>query len=98
MGIVGDHPEGGVRFDLDRKSGDAASGYVYEGSAFTHDVEHRVCARVDASGVVTVDDEASLPKEVASRAKLLLKTAWKHARDEGEGVAPPRRIHRWRSG
>ncbi len=96
MGIVGDHPEGGIRFDLARP---AAGGppWLYAGSAFTHDAEVRLRASVDADGAVVVEDEASLPKEVAHRAKLLLRTAWKHATHGEESAPPPRRIHRWRA-
>jgi hypothetical protein len=88
--IVGDHPEGGIRFDLERTAETAP--WVYEGSAFTSDVDHKLRASVDACGVVTVDDEDALPKEVVQRAKLLLRTAWKHA----DGAPLPRRLHRWR--
>ena len=96
MAIVGDHPEGGIRFDLERP---AAGGppWVYAGSAFTSDAEVKLRASVDADGVVAVEDEARVPKEVAQRAKLLLRTAWKHATQAEAGAPPPRRIHRWRA-
>ncbi len=94
--IVGDHPEGGTRFDLTRVT--AEPPWVYEGSVFTPDAEIRLRASVDATGAVTVDDEASLPKEVAQRARMLLRTAQKHGREEAGGAgAPPRRLHRWRA-
>jgi hypothetical protein len=96
MGIVGDHPEAGTRFDLTRTTADAP--WVYQGAAFTRETEHRLEVTVDAAGEVTIADEASLPKEVAQRAKMLLRTAFKRAKDETEGGAPPRRIHRWRAG
>ncbi len=96
MGIVGDHPEGGVRFDLERIT--AASPWAYQGSAFTPDGEHRIHATVDARGDVSIDD-ASLPDPVVQRAKLLLRTAWKRAKEISGESAPvlPRRIHRWRA-
>jgi len=93
--IVGDHPEGGIRFDLERTTTEAP--WVYVGSAFTRDKDHRVRASVDGAGVVTVDDEESLPKEVVQRAKMLIRTAYKHAREDGGEGLPPRRLHRWRS-
>ena len=100
MGIVGDHPEGGIRFDLERvtPAGEEGPPWLYTGAAFTHEAEHALKASVDAAGAVTVENEASLPKEVVQRAKLLLRTAYKHAQDGGHGTAPPRRIHPWRAG
>jgi len=96
MGIVGDHPEAGIRFDLARQS--ASAPWIYAGSAFTHDLEHPLHASVDAAGAVTIADEASLPKEVAQRLTLLLRTSWKHTVAEDPGGAMPRRLHRWRAG
>ncbi len=90
MGIIGDHPEGGLRFDLDRRT-DAAP-WVYEGSAFTPARAHPVRAVVAADGSVVVD-ETSLPADIAQRVVMLLRTAWKHA----EGQDPPRRLRRWRA-
>ena len=99
MGIVGDHPEGGIRFVLERTTANAP--WVYEGSAYDREVEHRLRATVDAEGRVTVDEEGALPKDVVQRAKLLLRTSYKHARevggDQGEPFAPPRRVQRWRA-
>jgi hypothetical protein len=96
MSIVGDHPEAGIRFDLERMTTSAP--WVYAGSAFTNEVEHRVEASIDAAGVVTMVDEATLPKEVVQRVTLLLRTTWKHAtRERPDGILP-RRLHRWRAG
>jgi hypothetical protein len=97
MGIVGDHPEGGIRFDLTRADGGPP--WAYAGSAFTRDERLALRATVDDGGGVVVLDEASLPREVVQRLTLLLKTAWKHANGNGkEGTGgPPRRIHRWRA-
>jgi hypothetical protein len=96
MGIVGDHPEEGIRFDLERTT--AAAPWVYVGSAFTNDVEHRVEASVDAAGAVAIVDEATLPKEVAQRVTMLLRTTWKRAVSERADAPLPRRLHRWRAG
>jgi hypothetical protein len=96
MSIVGDHPEAGIRFDLERTTTTAP--WVYVGSAFTNEVEHRVEASVDAAGVVTVMDEGLLPKEVAQRVTLLLRTTWKRATGERPDAILPRRLHRWRAG
>jgi hypothetical protein len=98
MGIVGDHPEGGIRFDLERVT--EVAPWVYAGSAFTRDAEHRLRASVDLDGAVVVEDEAKLPKEVVQRAKMLLRTAYRHGAHgpDSSGAAPPRRLHRWRAG
>lgn len=96
MSIVGDHPEAGIRFDLERTT--TSSPWVYAGSAFTNEVEHRIIASIDAAGVVSVADEAALPKEVTQRVTLLLRTTWKRATSERPDGALPRRLHRWRAG
>ena len=96
MSIVGERPEGGIRFDLVRTT--LGAPWAYEGSAFTHDTEHRLRASIDASGMVAIDDEGSLPKEVVQRVTLLLRTTWKHASSDGRAVTLPRRLHRWRAG
>jgi hypothetical protein len=95
MGIVGDHPEGGIRFDLARTTTEPP--WVYEGSAFTRDVEHRVRASIDAEGNVVVDAEGSLPLEVVRRVRLLLRNACKRAPAADPDGPPPRRLHRWRA-
>ena len=66
-------------------------------SAFTPDARHSVRATVTHDGLVTVEGEDALPKEVVQRAKLLLKTAFKHSEEASPGSAPPRRVHRWRA-
>jgi hypothetical protein len=95
MGIVGDHPEGGFRFELIRQPEQDAGAWVYVGTARTSEAEHQVRATVAADGTVVVADAASLPKEIAQRVTMLLRTAWKHASQEGS--APPRRVQRWRA-
>jgi len=88
MGIVGDHPETGVRFVLER----TADGYA--GTAFLPDAaRHALVARVAPDGTVTVEGEA--PADVREKARLLVRTVLRHA--ASEGTDPPRRIVRWRA-
>jgi hypothetical protein len=95
MGIVGDHPEGGVRFELIRGPKQEGGVWVYEGTARTSDAEHPIRATVAADGTVALGDAEALPKELAQRLTMLLRTVWKHASQEG--AAPPRRVQRWRA-
>jgi hypothetical protein len=93
MGIVGHHPETGVRIDVER---DPAGGppWRYEGEAVTPMARFRVAAAVAEDGRVSVELEIGAPPGLAEKARLLVRAAWKHAREE-EAV-PPRRIVRWR--
>jgi hypothetical protein len=95
MGIVGDHPEGGVRFELLRQPQEAPGAWVYEGTARTSETEHPVRATIATDGTVVVADAERLPKEIVQRVTLLLRTVWKHASQDG--AAPPRRVQRWRA-
>jgi hypothetical protein len=95
MGIVGDHPEAGIRFDLTRQTRSAP--WVYAGSAFTSDVVHPLSGSIDAAGVVVIAEEGKLPKEVAQRLTLLLRTTWKRVLAERPDGLMPRRLHRWRA-
>jgi len=96
MGIIGEYPEGGVRFDLARTT--AGAPWVYEGTASTAGDHHALRATVDAEGRVTVEGAERLPDGLAVRAELLLRTAYRHGRDGTPDGAPPHRIRRWRAG
>ncbi len=91
MPIIGDHPEVGIRFVLDR--GPEGPPYVYEGTAFTPDLRFGLTVTVEGDGNVVVEGEA--PPDVRDKARLMVRTMVRHAQDE-EG-APPRRIMRWRA-
>ncbi|MCL2448873.1 MAG: hypothetical protein FWD17_08000 [Polyangiaceae bacterium] len=52
-------------------------------------------AVVSAEGTVTVELSEGAPPGLAERVKLILRTAFRHADDEG--APPPRRILRWRA-
>jgi hypothetical protein len=93
MGIIGDHPEGGLRFDLERMT--SSPPWVYTGTLATPGERHALHITVDASGAVVVHDESMLPGDMAQRTKMLVRTVVKHATD---GRPPPQRIRRWRAG
>lgn len=94
MGIVGDQPESGVRIDVERPLRQAAP-WTYAGHAVTPDARFAVQAVVDGEGGVTVDVEPGAPAGLSERVRLLLRSAVKHAREDG--ADPPRRIVRWRA-
>jgi hypothetical protein len=95
MAIVGDHPQKGIRFILERaeEPSAAAPPCVYEGAAFTPEMRYALRIVVDADGGATCDD-GSVPDDLAEKARLLVRTMVRHARTEG--TPPPRRIMRWR--
>jgi hypothetical protein len=97
MGITGGPPETGLRLELER----AARGgppWTYEGFAVTKDARFAVRAVVEADGAVAIDVGApDAPRDVAERAKLIVRAAYKHAKEGAEDAAPPRRITRWRA-
>ena len=90
MSIVGDHPESGVRFVLERTDAGA-----YEGTAFTKDARYALVLRVATDGSVEVSGEHETPAELLEQARLLVRTAVRHA--ERDGTEPPRRLLRWRA-
>ena len=92
MPIIGDHPESGVRFVLERPL-HGGPPWLYEGHAFTSDAKFPLKSEVAADGTVTVSGEA--PVEVAEKARLILRALYKQSRTEDDG-APPRKIVRWR--
>ncbi len=93
MGIVGGHPESGVRVDLVRPT-EGGPPWRYEGEATTSQERHCVKADVSAAGEISVEFVADAAPGLADRVRLFVRAAWKHARDDG--LPPPRRIVRWR--
>jgi len=93
MSIVGDHPESGVRFVLERPY-EGGPPWTYAGHAFTPDARFALTATVEADGAVAVSGEA--PADVAEKARLVLRALYKQARTEHGDGAPPRKIVRWR--
>jgi hypothetical protein len=95
MGIVGT-PESGVRIDVSRPR-DGGPPWRYEGEALTPEARHPVIAVVSADGQVAVDVPgwADATAAIADRVRLLLRAAYKHAREDGQ--PPPRQVVRWRA-
>jgi len=94
MGIVGHHPETGVRVDVERAR-DGGPPWRYEGEAVTPSSRFPLAANVSDDGDVLVELAPEAPPALAEKVRLLLRAAWKHA-DE-EDVRPPRHIVRWRA-
>jgi hypothetical protein len=94
MGIVGHHPESGVRVDVERAR-EGGPPWLYEGEAVTPASRFRLAASVGDDGTVVVDLDPGAPVALAEKVRLLLRTAWKHA--EEDVACPPRHIVRWRA-
>jgi hypothetical protein len=92
MGIIGERPESGLRIDIERPR-DGGPPWRYDGTASTTDAKYAMRATVEENGDVAIESNA--PEDVAEKARLIIRTAYKHARSEDE--PPPRRIQRWRS-
>ena len=85
--IVGDRPESGVRIAIERPHGEGPP-WRYEGFVHTPEASANVVVVVSESGEVTVDGPE------AEKVRLIVRTAFKQAKSDGE--APARRIVRWR--
>ncbi len=94
MSIVGSNPESGVRIDVTRPR-EGAPPWRYEGEAVTATARFAVVATVSAEGDVVVELAAEAPAGAGERVRLLMRAAYKHAREDGQ--PPPRRIVRWRA-
>ncbi len=93
MGIVGKHPESGVRLLLER-SREGGPPWTYDGAAYTPTSIHPMRVIVQSDGTVEIECDDSPPRELVQRARQMVRTAYKHATDQAH--APPRQIHRWR--
>ncbi|HLK36524.1 MAG TPA: hypothetical protein VKU41_07195 [Polyangiaceae bacterium] len=89
MRIVGGLPESGVRVEIERPN-DVGPPWRYRGRVDTPE------GSVDIEAVVSADGQvaANAPRDVADKVRLVLRTAWKHAAEDG--LPPARRIVRWR--
>jgi hypothetical protein len=94
MGIVGSHPETGVRIEVERAR-EGGPPWRYRGEAVTPHARFAMTAAVTATGDVTIDVAPDAPAGLADKARLLVRSVCKHARDESS--PPPRRIVRWRA-
>jgi len=94
VGIVGDRPESGVRVDIVRPARGGPP-WRYRGEATTPRERFALTAEVAADGDVSVDVPGEAPRALADRVRLIVRAAWKRAREDD--TAPPRRIVRWRA-
>ena len=93
MPIVGDHPESGLRFVLERPA--AGPPWEYRGHAFTPDSEHTLEVRVEENGDVAVKTGGSAPEDLAEKTRLLFRALYKQAKNDGDR-GPARKVVRWR--
>jgi hypothetical protein len=93
MGIVSPYPESGVRVEATR----AAEGppWEYAGEAVVPDARFPLKVVVSEDGGVAVELPTGAPGGLAERVRLIVRAAFRHARDEG--APPPRRLLRWRA-
>ena len=94
MGIVGHHPESGLRIEVERARA-AEPPWRYEGEVVTPSDRYRVAAVLEVDGGVSVELQSDAPAGLAEKTRLLVRSAWKHAHEEE--APPPRRIVRWRA-
>jgi hypothetical protein len=94
MTIIGTTPESGVRIDVTRPR-EGSPPWHYEGEAVTSSARFALASTVSAEGDVVVELPADAPDGIAERVRLLIRAAYKHAREESQ--PPPRRIVRWRA-
>lgn len=105
MSSTGARPETGFRLELERPR-DGGPPWSYVGEVETTDGLFELSATIDAEGQVALDEtepRASVPPgvalrpldaSVAEKVRLVLRTAFKQA--AGDGLAPARKIVRWR--
>ena len=93
MGIVSQYPESGVRVEITRA--DAGPPWDYRGEAVVPDARFAMRATVGPDGAVTVELADGAPPGLSDRVKLIVRAAYRHAKDDG--TPPPRRIVRWRA-
>jgi hypothetical protein len=94
MGIVGNHPETGVRIEVQRERAGGPP-WLYQGDAVTPGARFHVSATIADDGMVSLDLQEGAPAGLAEKVRLLVRAAWKHAREDD--APPPRRIVRWRA-
>jgi hypothetical protein len=94
MTIVGSTPESGVRIDVIRPR-EGGPPWKYAGEAVTSSARFALGITVSATGEVAVELPGDAPDGIAERVRLLLRAAYKHAREDEQ--PPPRRIVRWRA-
>ena len=94
MSIIGSSPESGIRIDVSRPR-EGAPPWRYEGEAVTAAARFPLATTVSADGEVLVELPPEAPEGIGERVRLLMRAAYKHAREDAQ--PPPRRIVRWRA-
>jgi hypothetical protein len=101
MPIVGDRPESGLRIAIERDAKKDEPPWIYAGNVHLPDGDHPVVVEVDADGEVAVSigpradaAAADAPPELTEKVRLIVRTAYRQAKADGE--APAWRIVRWR--
>ncbi len=96
MSIVGEKPESGMRITLERPR-DENPPWIYAGAIELPDLRLAIRVVVSAEGDVTVTADPAAPPlsaDLGERVRLLVRTAYRQAKSDGE--PPARRIVRWR--
>jgi hypothetical protein len=94
MAIVGHHPESGVRVTVERPRVGGPP-WRYVGEVATESARYGLSVTLEADGAVAVDLQSEPPSGLAEKVRLIVRAAWKHARDDG--APPPLRLARWRA-
>lgn len=93
MPIIGDHPQHGLRFDLERP--EAPPPWRYRGFAFSPDARFALEVTVHEDGEVRVVADPTAAADLAEKTRLLFRALYRQA-DRAAGGAPPRKVVRWR--
>lgn len=100
VAIVGDRPESGVRIALERPREGEEAPWRYHGNVALPEAIFPLEVVVSAEGDVAVslgapaEPGAVAPEDLAEKVRLIVRTAFRQAKADGE--APARRIVRWR--
>jgi hypothetical protein len=100
VAIVGERPETGVRIAIERPR-EGGPPWAYAGSASLPDASFPVRVTVSDAGDVDValsgadEGGAAPPSDLAEKIRLIVRTAYRQAKSDGE--PPAFRIVRWRA-
>lgn len=76
---------------------DGGPPWSYAGAVHEPHASHAVRVVVAENGDVTVDLAESAPRDLEEKVRLIVRTVYRQAKNDGEaGRVPPRRIVRWR--